>query len=98
MSCVVLLQPYFTSQVIAASYVPRDSDILDEATSEAPLTINIPYALPEGTQEPSESPWLSRGMNITFPLDEAVLHGIVEAAQVHGGANALGKRLAVPVA
>ncbi|CAF2082263.1 unnamed protein product [Brassica napus] len=55
-------------KVIAASYVPRDSDILDEATSEAPLTINIPYALPEGTQEPSESPWLSRGMNITFPV------------------------------
>ncbi|XP_013638600.1 PREDICTED: uncharacterized protein LOC106343821 [Brassica oleracea var. oleracea] len=52
-------------KVIAASYVPRESDILHESTSEAPLTINIPYALPEGTRE---SPWSSRGMNITFPV------------------------------
>lgn len=51
---------------MAASYVPpRESDVLDESTSEAPLTINIPYTLPH---EPSESPWLSRGMNITFPV------------------------------
>ncbi|CAG7868426.1 unnamed protein product [Brassica rapa] len=74
-------------KVIAASYVPRDSDILDEATSEAPLTINIPYALPEGTQEPSESPWLSRGMNITFPVclqkvtsTEGIINGNVSAS------------------
>ncbi|KAJ0237664.1 Uncharacterized protein HA466_0246020 [Hirschfeldia incana] len=52
-------------KVIAASYLPRESDTLHESTSEAPLTINIPYTLP---QEPSESPWLSRGMNITFPV------------------------------
>ncbi|KAH0921129.1 hypothetical protein HID58_021147 [Brassica napus] len=74
-------------KVIAASYVPRNSDILDEATSEAPLTINIPYALPEGTQEPSESPWLSRGMNITFPVclqkvtsTEGIINGNVSAS------------------
>ena len=73
--------------MIAASYVPRNSDILDEATSEAPLTINIPYALPEGTQEPSESPWLSRGMNITFPVclqkvtsTEGIINGNVSAS------------------
>ncbi|KAJ4914963.1 Homeodomain-like superfamily protein [Raphanus sativus] len=52
-------------KVLAASYVPRESDVLDESTSEAPLTINIPYTLPH---EPSDSPWLSRGMNITFPV------------------------------
>ncbi|CAH8311244.1 unnamed protein product [Eruca vesicaria subsp. sativa] len=52
-------------KVLAASYVPRESDILEDSTSEAPLTINVPYTLPEGTQE---SPWLSRGMNITFPV------------------------------
>ncbi|KAF8110074.1 hypothetical protein N665_0088s0085 [Sinapis alba] len=52
-------------KVLAASYVPRESNIPDESTSEAPLTINIPYSLPKGTQE---SPWSSRGMNITFPV------------------------------
>ncbi|KAL1214242.1 hypothetical protein V5N11_034768 [Cardamine amara subsp. amara] len=55
-------------KVMVASYVPRESDILDDSTVEAPLTINVPYCLPEGTQEPSESPWSSRGMNITFPI------------------------------
>ncbi|XP_010475815.1 PREDICTED: uncharacterized protein LOC104755172 [Camelina sativa] len=54
-------------KVMAASYVPSESDILND-TVEAPLTINIPYVRPEGTQEPSESPWSSRGMNITFPV------------------------------
>ncbi|XP_010458269.1 PREDICTED: uncharacterized protein LOC104739567 [Camelina sativa] len=54
-------------KVLAASYVPSESDILND-TVEAPLTINVPYVLPEGTQEPSESPWSSRGMNITFPV------------------------------
>ncbi|AAB60727.1 F21M12.10 gene product [Arabidopsis thaliana] len=54
--------------VMAASYVLSESDILDDSTVEAPLTINIPYALPEGSQEPSESPWSSRGMNINFPV------------------------------
>ncbi|AEE28483.1 Homeodomain-like superfamily protein [Arabidopsis thaliana] len=55
-------------KVMAASYVLSESDILDDSTVEAPLTINIPYALPEGSQEPSESPWSSRGMNINFPV------------------------------
>lgn len=65
-SCFTLsFSSLFYNQVLAASYVPRESDILDDSTSEAPLTINIPYTLPEGTQE---SPWLSRGMNITFPV------------------------------
>lgn len=58
----------FLYQVLAASYVPSESGILDDSTVEAPLTINIPYVLSEGTQEPSESPWSSRGMNITFPV------------------------------
>ncbi|KFK43270.1 hypothetical protein AALP_AA1G102200 [Arabis alpina] len=55
-------------KVMAAAYVPNESDILDDSTVEAPMTINIPYSLPEGTKEPSESPWSSRGMNITFPV------------------------------
>ncbi|XP_010490264.1 PREDICTED: uncharacterized protein LOC104768011 [Camelina sativa] len=54
-------------KLMAASYVPSESDILND-TVEAPLTINIPYVRPEGTQEPLESPWSSGGMNITFPV------------------------------
>ncbi|CAH2038456.1 unnamed protein product [Thlaspi arvense] len=58
----------FMHQVMAASYVPSESDILDDSTVEAPLTINVPYTLPEGTEEPPESAWSSRGMNIAFPV------------------------------
>ncbi|CAN7039992.1 unnamed protein product [Brassica oleracea var. botrytis] len=69
-------------KVIAASYVPRESDILHESTSEAPLTINIPYALPEGTQE---SPWSSRGMNITFPV---CLQKVTSTEGINGNVSA----------
>ncbi|CAH2047240.1 unnamed protein product [Thlaspi arvense] len=55
-------------KVIAASYVPSESDIPEDSTVEAPLTINIPYGLQKGPQEPSDSYWSSRGMNITFPV------------------------------
>ncbi|CAH8326597.1 unnamed protein product [Eruca vesicaria subsp. sativa] len=50
-------------RVMAASYVPSGCE---NTTSEAPLTINIPYSrLPEGIQEPTETPCR---MNITFPV------------------------------
>ncbi|VVA94139.1 unnamed protein product [Arabis nemorensis] len=55
-------------KVMAASYVPSESDIPEDSTVEAPLTINIPYGLHRGPQEPSDSYWSSRGMNITFPV------------------------------
>ncbi|VVA90633.1 unnamed protein product [Arabis nemorensis] len=78
MECELEASPAVTSEasveaiahvkVMAASYVPSELDILDDSTVEAPLTINIPYSLPEGTPEPTESPWSSRGMNINFPV------------------------------
>ncbi|CAH8357796.1 unnamed protein product [Eruca vesicaria subsp. sativa] len=50
-------------RVMAAYYVPSGCE---NTTSEAPLTINIPYSrLPEGIQEPTETPC---GKNITFPV------------------------------
>ncbi|CAE5957016.1 unnamed protein product [Arabidopsis arenosa] len=72
-------------KVMAASYVPNESDILDDSTVEAPLTINIPYVLPEGSQEPSESPWSSRGMNITFPV---CLQKVTSTEGVNGNGSA----------
>ncbi|XP_010544061.1 PREDICTED: mucin-5AC isoform X1 [Tarenaya hassleriana] len=53
-------------KVMAASYMPAESNIPDNSTVEAPLTINIPNV--KSSQEPSESPWSSRGINITFPV------------------------------
>uniref|UniRef100_A0A1J3CHU1 Uncharacterized protein n=1 Tax=Noccaea caerulescens TaxID=107243 RepID=A0A1J3CHU1_NOCCA len=55
-------------KVIAASYVPSESDIPEDSMVEAPLTINIPFGLQRGPQEPSDSYWSSRGINITFPV------------------------------
>ncbi|CAA7050398.1 unnamed protein product [Microthlaspi erraticum] len=55
-------------KVIAASYVPSESDIPEDSMVEAPLTINIPYGLQRGPQDPSDSYWSSRGLNITFPV------------------------------
>uniref|UniRef100_A0A1J3IKI7 Uncharacterized protein n=1 Tax=Noccaea caerulescens TaxID=107243 RepID=A0A1J3IKI7_NOCCA len=80
-------------KVIAASYVPSGSDILDDSTVEAPLTINIPYSLP------SESPWSSRGMNITFPvcLQKATstegMNGILAWLFGRKGKNGLPRRM-----
>ncbi|CAD5315800.1 unnamed protein product [Arabidopsis thaliana] len=73
--------------VMAASYVPSESDIPEDSTVEAPLTINIPYSLHRGPQEPSDSYWSSRGMNITFPVF------LPKAAEGHNG-NGLASSLA----
>ncbi|KAL9310009.1 putative transcription factor MYB-HB-like family [Arabidopsis thaliana] len=74
-------------KVMAASYVPSESDIPEDSTVEAPLTINIPYSLHRGPQEPSDSYWSSRGMNITFPVF------LPKAAEGHNG-NGLASSLA----
>ncbi|KAF8098323.1 hypothetical protein N665_0269s0047 [Sinapis alba] len=66
-------------KVIAASYVPSESDIPEDSIFEAPLTINIPYGLQRRPQEPSDSYWSSRGMNITFPIS------LQKAAEGHNG-------------
>ncbi|XP_010511099.1 PREDICTED: mucin-5AC-like isoform X2 [Camelina sativa] len=66
-------------KVMAASYVPSESDIPEDSTVEAPMTINIPYGLYRGAQEPSDSYWSSRGMNITFPVS------LPKAAEGHNG-------------
>ncbi|CAH8377470.1 unnamed protein product [Eruca vesicaria subsp. sativa] len=66
-------------KVIAASYVPSDSDIPEDSICEAPLTINIPYGLQRMSQEQSDSHWSSRGMNITFPIS------LQKAAEGHNG-------------
>ncbi|KAJ4878387.1 Homeodomain-like superfamily protein [Raphanus sativus] len=73
-------------KVIAASYVPIDSDIPEDSICEAPLTINIPYGLQRRPQEPSDSYWSSRGMNITFPIS------LQKAAEGHNG-NALASNM-----
>ncbi|KAG2317070.1 hypothetical protein Bca4012_067965 [Brassica carinata] len=65
-------------KVIASSYVPSDSDIPEDSTFEAPLTINIPYGH-RGPQEPSDSYWSSKGMNITFPIS------LQKGAEGHNG-------------
>lgn len=72
--------------MIAASYVPIDSDIPEDSICEAPLTINIPYGLQRRPQEPSDSYWSSRGMNITFPIS------LQKAAEGHNG-NALASNM-----
>ncbi|ESQ29605.1 hypothetical protein EUTSA_v10024079mg, partial [Eutrema salsugineum] len=74
-------------KVIAASYVPSESDIPEDSMVEAPLTINIPYGLHKGPQEPSDSYWSSRGMNITFPVS------LQKAAEGHNG-NGLASSMA----
>ncbi|KAG7649944.1 SANT/Myb domain [Arabidopsis thaliana x Arabidopsis arenosa] len=74
-------------KVMAASYVPSESDIPEDSTVEAPLTINIPYSLHRVPQEPSDSYWSSRGMNITFPVF------LPKAAEGHNG-NGLASSLA----
>ncbi|CAE5962542.1 unnamed protein product [Arabidopsis arenosa] len=74
-------------KVMAASYVPSESDIPEDSMVEAPLTINIPYGLHRGAQEPSDSYWSSRGMNITFPVF------LPKAAEGHNG-NGLASSLA----
>ncbi|KAF3531043.1 hypothetical protein DY000_02041081 [Brassica cretica] len=66
------------SVVIASSFVPSDLDIPEDSTFEAPLTINIPYGH-RGPQEPSDSYWSSKGMNITFPIS------LQKAAEGHNG-------------
>ncbi|XP_010418881.1 PREDICTED: uncharacterized protein KIAA0754-like, partial [Camelina sativa] len=66
-------------KVMTASYVPSESDIPEDSTVEAPMTINIPYGLYRGAQEPSDSYWSSRGMNITFPVS------LPKAAEGHTG-------------
>ncbi|CAF2075345.1 unnamed protein product [Brassica oleracea var. botrytis] len=65
-------------KVIASSFVPSDLDIPEDSTFEAPLTINIPYGH-RGPQEPSDSYWSSKGMNITFPIS------LQKAAEGHNG-------------
>ncbi|EOA33508.1 hypothetical protein CARUB_v10019784mg [Capsella rubella] len=74
-------------KVMASSYVPSESDIPEDSTVEAPMTINIPYCLPRGAQEPSDSFWSSRGMNITFPVS------LPKAAEGHNG-NGLASSMA----
>ena len=64
--------------MIASSFVPSDLDIPEDSTFEAPLTINIPYGH-RGPQEPSDSYWSSKGMNITFPIS------LQKAAEGHNG-------------
>ncbi|KAL1204502.1 hypothetical protein V5N11_017821 [Cardamine amara subsp. amara] len=76
-------------KVMAASYLPSDSDIPEDSTVEAPLTINIPYGLQRGTQEPSDSFWSSRGMNITFPIS---LQKAAEGHNVNGPASNMAPR------
>ncbi|CAN6865943.1 unnamed protein product [Brassica oleracea] len=76
-------------KVIAASYVPSESDIPEDSIFEAPLTINIPYGLQRRPQEPSGSYWSSRGMNITFPIS------LQKAAEGHNG-NGLASNMGGP--
>nr|VDC59866.1 unnamed protein product [Brassica rapa] len=76
-------------KVIAASYVPSESDIPEDSICEAPLTINIPYGLQRRPQEPSDSYWSSRGMNITFPIS------LQKAAEGHSG-NGLASNMGGP--
>ncbi|KAH0903491.1 hypothetical protein HID58_042994 [Brassica napus] len=75
---VPLLITAVFSVVIASSFVPSDLDIPEDSTFEAPLTINIPYGH-RGPQEPSDSYWSSKGMNITFPIS------LQKAAEGHNG-------------
>ena len=75
--------------MIAASYVPSESDIPEDSICEAPLTINIPYGLQRRPLEPSGSYWSSRGMNITFPIS------LQKAAEGHNG-NGLASNMAGP--
>ncbi|KAJ0231541.1 Homeodomain-like superfamily protein [Hirschfeldia incana] len=76
-------------KVIAASYVPSESDIPEDSIFEAPLTINIPYGLQRRPEEPSDSYWSSRGMNITFPVS------LQKAAEGHNG-NGLASNMGGP--
>ncbi|CAN8244874.1 unnamed protein product [Cochlearia groenlandica] len=71
-------------KVIAASYVPSESDVPEDSTFEAPLTINVPYGPHRVLQEPSDSSRSSRGMNITFPV---LLPKVAEGHNGNGVAN-----------